>query len=203
MRRILARRQRRTILRNLDEDRIEPLRRRNARVPQDLATIVETAMQSEPPARYESAAAVASDLRRYLAGEPILARPIGPLRRLRKYCRRHRAGFVGVLVGGFFALAIAVLCALYFMRQAQLPDRIAAHLRSARLQILDPAIGERIVIARERGEPLPGELSFEEILREYDAALELREDSKLRAFRETVALAQCVVDRRPFEPAHG
>lgn len=55
------------------EGRLEPVRRLNADVPSDLATIIETCLEKEPQDRYRTAADVAADLRRYLAGEPIRA----------------------------------------------------------------------------------------------------------------------------------
>src|SRR5262249_48986909 len=64
-----------------------------------------------PGRRYAGADALAEDLRRFLAGEAIRARPVGPLERARKWARRRPAlaallvlsGAVGVaLVGGAF-----------------------------------------------------------------------------------------------------
>src|SRR5262249_12094655 len=53
--------------------------------------------------RYASAADLAADLRRWLAHEPILARPTSALYQLRKFARRHRA-----LVGGVLATGVAL-----------------------------------------------------------------------------------------------
>ncbi len=55
-------------------------RRLDRRIAPDLETIVRKAMAKEPLARYATAAAMAEDLRRFLAGEPVLARPLGPAR---------------------------------------------------------------------------------------------------------------------------
>ena len=46
-------------------------------------------MAKEPEARYASAAALAEDLRRFLDDEPVLARPIGLVARLARWCRRQ------------------------------------------------------------------------------------------------------------------
>jgi serine/threonine protein kinase/formylglycine-generating enzyme required for sulfatase activity len=66
------------------------VRRANPRLPADLDTVVATALEKRPVDRYCSAEALAEDLRRVRAHEPILARPPGPLTRARKFVRRHR-----------------------------------------------------------------------------------------------------------------
>ncbi|MEZ6196324.1 MAG: serine/threonine-protein kinase [Planctomycetota bacterium] len=71
----------------------EPLRprARTPRLPRDLEAIIRTAMDRNPARRYETAAALADDLRRFIAHEPILARPVGPLVRLARWGRRNPA----------------------------------------------------------------------------------------------------------------
>src|SRR5439155_10966092 len=61
--------------------RQEPARLRmlDPRIPRDLETIIMKAIEKDPRRRYASAEALAGDLRRYLADEPIQARRIGLL----------------------------------------------------------------------------------------------------------------------------
>lgn len=66
-------------------------RRFNDRIPRDLETITLKCMAKEPSRRYGSAAELAADLRRWLAGEPIVARPIGRFGRAYRWCRRKPA----------------------------------------------------------------------------------------------------------------
>ena len=68
----------------------------NAACRGDLETIVHMALQREKDRRYQSAAELATDLRRYLAHEPIGARPATALYQLRKLARRHRGATLGL-----------------------------------------------------------------------------------------------------------
>ncbi|MBI5426384.1 MAG: serine/threonine protein kinase [Opitutae bacterium] len=61
--------------------------------PPELETITLKLLEREPERRYASAAALAEDLRRFLAGEPILAQPPGAWTRFARYARRHRVAF--------------------------------------------------------------------------------------------------------------
>ncbi len=73
----------------------------------DVETIVAKALEKDPARRYASAADLAADLRRWLAHEPILARPPSALYHLRKFARRHKG-----LVGGVVATGVALVLGL-------------------------------------------------------------------------------------------
>lgn len=73
----------------------------------DVETIVAKALEKDRARRYASAAELATDLRRWLANEPILARPPSALYHLGKFARRHKA-----LVGGTLAVVAALVLGL-------------------------------------------------------------------------------------------
>ena len=83
---------RRMLILQVLEDEPRPPRQLNDKIPRDLETICLKAMAKSPARRYATARELADDLRRYLSGEPIRARPIGRIERLRHWCRRNPVG---------------------------------------------------------------------------------------------------------------
>lgn len=73
----------------------------------DVETIIATSLEKDPSRRYDSPAAFAGDIERYLRDVPILARPASAWYQLRKYSKRHRQVVVGITAS--FALLIAGL----------------------------------------------------------------------------------------------
>lgn len=75
-------------------------RRLSDRIPRDLETICLKAMAKEPRRRYPNAKELAEDLGRFLAGEPVRARPVSRPERWLRWCRRQpvRAALLGALL---------------------------------------------------------------------------------------------------------
>ena len=89
-----------------------PLRQVLPGVPADLEAVVMRCLEAEPEERYPSARELAEDLGRYLAGEPVQARPATALERLRKRARRNRAAAaLAAVAGGVLVLLSAALAA--------------------------------------------------------------------------------------------
>jgi formylglycine-generating enzyme required for sulfatase activity/tRNA A-37 threonylcarbamoyl transferase component Bud32 len=76
-------------VRQVVADEPAPVRRLQPRCPRDLETIAHKCLQKDPARRYAGAALLAEDLKRFQEGEPILARPTGPLERVVKWVRRR------------------------------------------------------------------------------------------------------------------
>jgi serine/threonine protein kinase len=78
-------------LRRVELEAVSPPSQWRANVPRDLETIALKCLEKEPMRRYETAAALADDLRRYLSHEPVSARPVGKIERFGRWCRRKPA----------------------------------------------------------------------------------------------------------------
>ena len=98
----------------------------------DVSTIVGKALQKERSRRYQSAADLGADIRRYLRDEPIAARPPTTLYQLRKFARRNRALVSGV-AAAFAVLAVAVVVvASLAVRETRLRHEADANAAASR-----------------------------------------------------------------------
>jgi WD40 repeat protein len=87
-------------------------------IPRDLETICLTAMAKVPAQRYATAGALAEDLRRFLKGEPIQARPLGPAERLWRWCRRNPL-LAGALTAVLGCLLVGTGLVSYYAAQSE------------------------------------------------------------------------------------
>jgi hypothetical protein len=103
-------------------------------VPRDLDTICLKALQKPTHRRYATAEALAEDLRRFLDGEPIRARPIGPAERFAKWVRRKpaRAATLGTgVVAAAALLVLGVWSYLAITRRAEEAEKARAQAHEA------------------------------------------------------------------------
>lgn len=145
------------VVRRVQDEDAPPLRRLAPDLPRDLETIVMKCLEREPVRRYESARALAEDLRRLRDGEPILAHRPSRAYRLGKWARRNRvlvavagvALFSVLTLGGLAAAArvTAAARARHAQHFGQEAERIEALLRYAHLQ---PAHDIRPELAQAR-----------------------------------------------------
>ena len=101
-----------------------PVRQLQPRCPRDLETISLKCLQKDPARRYGSAQELAEDLQRFLAGEPIRARPIGWLGRTARWVKRKPA-----------VAALAAVCVLAGVALLGLGFWFSAEMGSARAEL--------------------------------------------------------------------
>lgn len=73
----------------------------------EIDTLIGKALEKDRTRRYQSAAELAADLRRFLRNEPITAHPPSAMYQIRKFARRNRA-LVGGIGAAFVLLVVAV-----------------------------------------------------------------------------------------------
>ena len=95
----------------------------NPSVPRDLETICLKCLEKDIPRRYRSASALAEDLRRFLDGQPVRARPVGTAGKVWRWCHRQplRAGLLPSLITVF---ALGLTGVLWQWRRAEHERRI-------------------------------------------------------------------------------
>jgi serine/threonine-protein kinase len=99
-----------TLLETLEQARHElpvPPAQLVPKLPRDLETVCLKCLEKDPRRRYESAEALADDLKRYLEDRPIRARRVGILGRAGRWCRRNPA--IAFLTAGVAASLLAGL----------------------------------------------------------------------------------------------
>ena len=102
----------------------EPVRLRkvNSKIPIDLETVIHKAIAHEPAHRYATPRALADDLNRFLRGQPVLVRRIGPLGRAAKWARRHPWQTISA---SLLLVALTSLAGFFYWHNVQLRAEVA------------------------------------------------------------------------------
>ena len=114
-------------------------RKLDAAVPRDLETICLKCLEKPPERRYATARDLADELRRFLVGQPIHARPVSPLERSWRWCQRNPV-MASLVAAVCFALVAGTGVSAYFAIEA---DRRATAEETAKLKAERAAEGER------------------------------------------------------------
>jgi WD40 repeat protein len=132
-----------TMLQVLSGEPVAPSRLQ-PKVPRDLETICLKCLEKHPARRYPGAADLAEDLRRFVAGEPIRARPISAPERVFKWVRRRPA--VAALLAAVVAVGLAGVVGVYLKyRDVQEQKEIAQRERGVADEQKEIAQHERSV----------------------------------------------------------
>ncbi len=112
----------------------------NDRVPKDLDTIAVKCLQKDPAKRFPTAADLAADLRRFIRGDAILARPITRLARGWRWCKRRPlvAGLSAIVA--VLLIAMTIVSSLYALRERTLSEdsiRLAQQAQTLRQRAQD------------------------------------------------------------------
>jgi WD40 repeat protein len=169
-----------TVIQVMSEEPLPPSQLQ-AKLPLDPETICLKCLRKEPSRRYASAEELAEDLRRYLAGEPILARPAQAWERAWKWARRRPAqaallGFAALLVLGIFVGGIG------FAQHENRQRRQADQLRDEAVRSRSDAENARLEAVRVAAEEVKAR-------HEVDKARKLSDKASARSRRESADLA--------------
>jgi serine/threonine protein kinase len=186
-----------TVLETLEQVRFaEPVApdRLRPKLPRDLVTICLKCLEKNPLKRFQSALALAEELSRFQEGKAILARPIGSLERLWRWCRREPAlaSLALTLTVGLFGVSTQWWRAESHLgearRQRQLADENARRHLAANAALSDANQRETKahLAARQRLEAALRSLrQFEEITNDADLLREPRLDGVRGKLLET------------------
>ncbi len=109
-----------TLLAVLSNEPVPP-RQLQPKLPRNLETICLKCLNKEAHKRYATAAALAEDLRRFLAGEPITARPVSRLERAWRWCLRKPglAAASAAAVLGILLAFVTLTVAFFLVRESR------------------------------------------------------------------------------------
>ncbi|MDX2198099.1 MAG: tetratricopeptide repeat protein [Phycisphaerae bacterium] len=109
---------------------VEPTRigQLDTRLRGDIEVILSKALEKDRNRRYASAAEFASDIRRHLGDQPIVARPATTLYWMQKFARRNKA-LVGGVFGVFVALVAGLIGTTWMYLEADRARRLAENER--------------------------------------------------------------------------
>jgi tetratricopeptide (TPR) repeat protein len=171
------------ILHQVLHEEPQPPRRLNDKIPGDLETVCLKALAKEPGRRYATAGALAEDLRRWLRGEPIRARPAGRAERFGRWCRRNPAVAALTATLALFLVVAAVgatAAACHFSAIAGREQQAKQQAEEATAEVRREMEGlQRSYRLLESGHLHEMQRQGREALADYAEAIRLRPDNPL------------------------
>jgi hypothetical protein len=146
----------RMLIKHVAYDEPPSPRELNAKIPKDLETIALKCLEKEPAKRYATAHNLADELRRFLTGEPIHARPVSRMRHAWRWTKRHPARVLLAFVGlGSLLVAVLIPALLrenYLRRVATVGQMEAVSARKEAVLAQYEAVKQRHIAEEKRRE---------------------------------------------------
>lgn len=133
------------LMRRIQYQEPDRARKYNLEIPMDLDAIILKCLDKEATRRYSTARELSDDLRRFLSGEPVLARPVGEMGRLWRWCKRNpvvanmAAALVLLFISGFALVTWKWLDADARKKQAEAAETRATNLANAEKEARETA----------------------------------------------------------------
>ncbi len=183
-------------LRQVTDDEPTSPRSLNGQINRDLETICLKCLEKDPRRRYESAAALAEDLERWLSGDPIIARPSTPWERVRRWIKRRPT-----LSSLIFLLTVIASLILRDDRRRRQDERKTSSRNSAELKAKSAALARETRAKQEakRQEQIARRYFYGSDINLAQQALENQNSIQLMAALERQIPKKGEDDYRTFE----
>jgi serine/threonine protein kinase/WD40 repeat protein len=130
------------LIRQMTQEEPRPLRQVDPTVPRDLDTIIHTAIAKDPKDRYATAAELRDELERFLSDRPIRSRPVSPLERYWRWCRRNPLLALASSAACALVIAIAVVSTVAAYRNGRLARQLKAQRDDANRNLIQAYTNE-------------------------------------------------------------
>jgi len=178
-----------TLKQVLEREPVSP-RQLNPAVDRDLETICLRCLQKDPQRRYATAADFSADLKRYLGGRPILARPLGRFAKTWRWCRRNKLATAVILLLAVLGIGGPVVAVEQFRLQREAQRNLSKYKRER----------DRADVEAEKVSDLLADVRLERnrVQKQRDRALKELSDHRqtMLVFEQTIKNSQLLKERR-------
>ena len=116
------------LIRRIETEEPEPLRKIEKRIPADLETIVLKALAKTPADRFDTAAEMATELRRFVENRPIKSRPIPTYQHVWRWCKREPGLAAVSIAAAAMTIVLAIGAGFYALKMRQVNQQVAGNL---------------------------------------------------------------------------